>query len=558
MSGNGVQRTPTLETEWEDLTDSHRDRRTRGESNIAGFADGGSNASYVVGAIGAGKTQLLTHLYKYSYAEVGQPALFLSMGELLDLVEPAIGYPEETGSISQEQFHSEVEEIVTQELARVHDVISSGKNLSDDLLLLDAGRVTDVEEYADLLGTSVDHLAELTSQSDKVTLIVDEMEESYARLEEMIRSTTGPLRDTVDKIQTGKSNFYLIGGFGYASVHEIGEAEYRRVETLTLPIIKTDNIDEIFGETLPLDQRNFIWWMSRGRPGWLETAQEAHSYHSGGINGAYDTLGEIPGTTMSRVSMLSMEDLEEFCGDIGQEERDFTAYTIFSPTPTSLESLEEADLVSRLDRLRAPVMLAEELVDIEAVTEAFLDGVQSQESYDEYDVSDQVIRRYVNRFLRSIGNSTDQIVFGDAVSATFQQGEICRDRMLGPLAERVHDLALEEAGEEHQETIDFLYELAQFIDNADESSLSRDFDEFIELFSSHSDSDLTENGYIGPAFGSLVAIFPSLITNPRLTFAGTAKTESEQFSELVGILNSMSAPDARLSELGEIMMEDPR
>lgn len=256
--------------------------------------------------------------------------------------------------------------------------------------------------------------------------------------------------------------------------------------------------------------------------------------------------------------MLSMEDLEEFCGDVGQEERDFTAFTIFSPTPNRLESLEEANLVSRLNGMTAPVMLAEELADIEDVTEAFLDGVQSRDSYEDYDVSDQVIRRYVNRFLRSIGNSDDQVVFGDAVSATFQQGEICRDRMLAPLAERVHDLALEEAGEEHQETIDFLYELAQFIDNMNESSLSSEFGEFTDLFSSHSDGDLTENGYIGPAFGSLVAIFPSLITNPRLTFAGTAKTESEQFTEMVGKLNSMDAPEARLAELGEIMMEDPR
>jgi hypothetical protein len=558
MSGNGVRRTPTLETEWEDLTDDHRDRRERGETNIAEFSEGGSNASYVVGAIGAGKTQLLTHLYKYSYAEVGQPVLFLSLGKLLDLVEPKIGYPDDTQSISQERFHDEVEKIVERELEMVHEKVTTGADLNSDLLLLDSGRVTDVQEYADLLGLSVDELTEVTSRADEVTLIVDEMEESYARLEEMLRSTTGPLRDTVDRVQKGESRFYLIGGFGYASVHEIGEAEYRRVETLTLPIIKPDNIDDIFGETLPLAQRNFIWWMSRGRPGWLETAQEAHGYHSGGVDGAYDTLGEIPGTTMSRVNMLSMEDLEEYCGDISYEERDLTAYTIFSPTPKGLEELGDEDLVSRLTNMGAPVMLTEGLIDIETVTEAFLEGVHSRDSYEEYDVSDQVIRRYANRFLRSIADSDGQIVFGDAVSATFQQGEVCRGRMLAPLAERVHDLALEEAGEEHQETIDFLYELAQFIENADTSSLSRDFGEFIEIFSDQSEDDLTINGYIGPALGSLVAVFPSLITNPRLTFAGTARTESEQFSELVGILGSMDHPETRLSEFGEIMTEDPR
>lgn len=90
------------------------------------------------------------------------------------------------------------------------------------------------------------------------------------------------------------------------------------------------------------------------------------------------------------------------------------------------------------------------------------------------------------------------------------------------------------------------------------TSLSRDFDEFIEVFSDHSTNKLTESGYIGPAFGSLVAIFPSLITNPRLTFAGTATTESEQFSELIGILSSMNAPESRLSELGEIITENPQ
>ncbi|SFR97436.1 hypothetical protein SAMN05216559_1853 [Halomicrobium zhouii] len=558
MSENGVRRTPTLETEWEDMTDRHRDRRERGEANIAEFSQAGSNASYVVGAIGAGKTQLLTHLYKYSYREIGQPALFLSLGELLDSVATHIEYPQEIQNISQEQFHTEVETLVKRELDRIHKRILEDEELTRDLLLLDSGRITGVKEYADQLGLTVEEFADITSQTEEVTLIVDEMEESYDRLEEMIRSTTGPLRDTVDKVQSGKSRFYLIGGFGYASVHEIGEAEYRRVDTLVLPIIKPDNIEEVFGENLPVTERNFIWWMSRGRPGWLETARNAYRSHTGNVDGSYATLGEIPGTTMSRVSILSIEDLEVYCGDIGHDARDLTAYSIFTPAPTQLETFGNDDWIDRLSGMSPKVMLAEELTDIEAVTRAFLNGVESHDSYEEYDVSDQVIRRYVNRFLQSIANGGGQIVFGDASTVTFQQGKVCKDRMLSPLAERVHDLALEEAGEEHQETIDFLYELAQYVDNSDESSLSREFGDFLELFSEQSEENLSVDGYLGPAMGSLVAVFPSLITNPRLTFAGTARTESEQFSELVKLLSSMGNPGARLSEFGDIMSEDPR
>ncbi len=556
MVSDEVQRTPTLETNWKDLTDRHRERRERVEQNIAQFPKPGTQASYVIGAIGAGKTQLLTHLYKYSYTEVGHPAVFVSMGQLLDEVDERIASSDEGDSISQEEFYHIVETIATDALNDIHQTLESGDELSQDLALLDSSRISDPARYAETLGISSEEFSEITTRSDRITLIIDEMEESYARLEELVRSTTGPLRDVVDRIESGNSSFYLIGGFGYASVHELGEAEYRRIDPVILPIIKPDNVADVLGSETSPELRNFVWWMSRGRPGWLETAEQAHELHSGDVSGTYDTLGDIPNLAMSRVNIVALDDLEEYCKDLDQLGRNITAYTIFEPRPTQIKNITASLSHEELTQSSAHAQIANSLTSYEKVVDAFLKGAQSVDNYHDTRVSDQVIRRFLVRILESITDANGDLVFGAVSTPMFRRGHKCHQEMLSPLAERVHDLALEEAGDGHQETIDFLYELSQTIASTKPEDISTVFGEFFDLFTTG--EELTDTGYVGPSIGTLITTFPSLITNPRLSFAGAGRTESEQFSELVENLTNGGSGPERLRELGSLMQEDSR
>jgi hypothetical protein len=552
MTDSEVGRTPTLEVEWEDLSSEHESRRETVEKNIESWPSERTEASYVIGAIGAGKTQLLTHLFKYSYRETSKPALYVTMGQILDDVEEVTGYTGGDELISQEELHDALETIVDRERENIHSTVSEGADVSRSHYLIDSGRITDVSEYADVLGIDTEELQQITSKSEEVILIIDEMEESYNRLGEMVAQTTGPLRETVERVEKLSSDFYLIGGFGYASVNELGEAEYRRVTPVTLPIIKPGNIEDILAKNLEPTKRNFIWWMSRGRPGWLEIAEQSYDDRPEGIQGTYDSLGDIVNLEMSRVDIIAVEELEEYVTELGEEARDLTAMGITHPAPIRLNSVAELD--SEVLESSDPLLLTDsELTELDDVVDAFLSGAEQYRGYDESRVSDQLVRRYLVRIMRAIANDNDQLVFGAAHRPVFARGNVCRDRMLDPLTERIHDIALEEAGDENEATVNFLYELSQYIQGAEVEDLSTTFNDFIDLFT-ESDS-IGPESYMGPDLRALVITFPSLITNPRLNFSAAGMSESEQFSALVEALNDSENIGSTLHEFGRIIKE---
>jgi len=555
MSDSSGSRTPTLEAEWEDLTDEHEDRRESVESNIDTWPDDIAQASYIIGAIGAGKTQLLAHLFKYAYVEAGKPALYVTMGQLLDEVATEIGYPAETDVLSQEQLHEVIETIAIRRLSDIRNKLENGEEFERNDYLMDSGRISDLDIYAETLGLSRSEFEEIVSNEEEIILIVDEMEESYDRLGEMVAQTTGPLREVVERVENRDSSFYLLGGFGYASVHELGEAEYRRIDPVTLPIIRPQSVRDVLGADISATRKNFVWWMSRGRPGWLEIANEGYDMGGQHVSGSYENLAEIPNLAMSRVDIVAMEELEEYVSDLGTEERDQTAYTIFRPAPvnvTEVDGLENDALQSS-----NPLLLADSgLVEIDAVIEAFLDGAQRLDEYEDSQVSDQIVRRYLVRILRAIASDEEELVFGATTMPVFQQGTICKERMLEPLAERIHDIALEESGEQEQETVDFLYELAQYLQRTPPEDLSNEFAEFFDLFSGDGESD--DGLYIGPGLRTLITVFPSLITNPRLNFAEMGLSETKQFERLVESLGNNVETHETLTEFGGILQEDPR
>lgn len=555
MTDTAGGRTPTLETEWNDLTTDHQHRREDIESSIDDWPDDVTQASYVIGAIGAGKTQLLTHLFKYAYTEASKPAIYVTMGQLLDEVAEKTGYPDEIDVLSQERLHEVIETVVEEKIAAVQEVVKNGGSFHRNDYLMDSGRIQEVDEYAETLDISSAEFEEITGKHEQAILIVDEMEESYDRLGEMVAQTTGPLREVVERVESRNSSFYLIGGFGYASVHELGEAEYRRVNPVTLPIIKPQSVADVLGDEISTERRNFVWWMSRGRPGWLEIADNAYEMRPDRVQGGYDLLADIPNLAMSRVDIIALEELEEYVVDLGEDERDQTALTIFRPSPTELEEiqgLQAADLESS-----APLLLSDsDLVALDDVADTFLQGAQLFDGYNEALVSDQLVRRYLVRILRGISTESDKLVFGAAHTPVFQRGNICKERMLEPLAERIHDIALEETGEEEQETIDFLYELSQHLQSTPAEELSSEFSDFFDLFTESGSID--SSSYLGPGVRTLITVFPSLITNPRLNFAGTGLSEKEQFEQIIENLQNEEQAQRRLDQLGSLLQEDPR
>jgi hypothetical protein len=554
MSTPKVGRTAGLETEWKDLTDRHKHCRTVVEENIEAFPDTRVPATYIIGPIGSGKSELLYHAFRYSWKEVGKPTLFAHLSGLNTILEDR-AEADGLDRVPQDELHRYIEEICTKRLRDISETIEDEGQLTRNHLLPGTRRGPGVKPYFDDLNLSLSEAGAIADKSDEIILLIDEMEDGYKDLSEAVGGTTGPLRDVVDVIEKGDSRFYLTASFGYASAHELGEAEARRVRKVNLPVIRPRQVSQIMDESIPPSDENFAWWRSRGRPGWLAESLDTKSELLENIDGRYDQLNDIGAQEISRVEILSVDSIESELSTFRSESRDFIAYLLCSPGPVQLsefdDELEIRDIidVEAKDRL----LCANALTEVNEVYNTFFDGLKNLEYFSQ-SVETHHIRQFGERVLQGIADRDNQLVFGHVLSPDIAQGKKAHEMVMRPLAERMHDIALEELDEESQETIDFLYQLTKDLEARDAQDLFSAFGDFFNLFGGR--GELSGGSYVSISLNMLVLAFPSFITNPRLGFAEGLTSESEQYEDLLRTLRNFDASKTRLEEFGQILQGD--
>jgi len=554
MGSPQAGRTARLDTEWEDLTDRHEHCRTVIEGNIEKFPDTAVPATYIVGPIGSGKSELLQHAFRYSWREEGKPALFVHLSGLNTLLQER-AEADGTDRVPQDELHQYIEDICTKRLRNIAKTIEDDGRLTREHLLPETRRKPGVQSYFDDLGLSLEEAATIANKSDEMILLIDEMEDGYKDLSEAVGGTTGPLRDVVDVIEKGDSRFYLAASFGYASAHELGEAEARRVRKVNLPVIRPRHVSQIMDEALSPSEENFAWWRSRGRPGWLAESLDTKSELLDDVDGRYDQLNDIAAQEISRVEILSVDSIESKLSTLSSESRDLIAYLLCSPGPTQLSEFDDERQIRDIIDVEAKdrLLCANELTGVNEVYQAYLSGLKNLD-YFNGSVETHHLRQFGERVLQGIADRDNQLVFGHVLSPDIGQGKKAHEMVMLPLAERMHDIALEELDEESQDTIDFLYQLTKDLEDRDTQDLFSDFGEFFDLFGSR--GDLTAESYVSIPLDMLVLAFPSFITNPRLGFGGGVTGESEQYDELVKSMGSFENSQKRLQEFGRILQGD--
>ncbi|MFB6185474.1 MAG: hypothetical protein ABEI86_01220 [Halobacteriaceae archaeon] len=572
MSG----RTPTIDTRWDDLTTVHKQRRETVEKHLRYFPNKRIQATYVIGAIGAGKTQLMMHAFRYAWAHENKPALYVTLGKLIDDLEDQVDVsPSEGNPISQQRLYEWMEDRCQDELDTIGAKIEQDEEFDRDQYLPNVRSFPNPQEYFEQIEENYDgdnfdyeqltidseNLLNITDKEDSIILLIDEMEESYPRLEDLIDETTGPLREVVTHIDNQESPFYLIGAFGYASVQELGHAEFRRVIPVSLPILRPDRIGELFDEDLGYREENFAWWMSRGRPGWVDIAlQNQSDTLSSGIDGIDDRLREIP-DPMSRVSLIDLNSMNQSLNNFSNEARDLVSYLLLQPGPHHIDEFNDAEKIRECLRAEAPpVLCAPETTGVDDIYSSFFTGLKNMTFYTD-SLSSDIIRRYARRVLTGVADSEEEIVAGHAIVPTFRQGKRTHELVLSPLCERMHDIALEELNEEDEqesETLDFLYELAQTTRSTPAEEISQDFASMFDQFTKYDRNTIDEEMYLSVSPETLITAFPSFVTNPQLNFGGSARNREKQFAELIDTLNRISEADERLKDFGKILQEDPR
>jgi hypothetical protein len=222
-----------LDQEYETLTKKHETIKSQLEKALSQYLKGGKGKPVTIqGPYGSGKTQLLYHLFKFTWKN-GSVGIYTHLEKIIPV--------QETGPSDYADY---LKELVNREV----DLLRKG----DSKLM--TGKVKD---YA------ADRIGQINSDNSAIVLFVDEIEQRYKLLDETVKTDDhSPMRGVIARVNNGEAGFYLVPAFAPVSFYEFskGEAQTGRLLPIILPIIEPKTFRAIFGEN-----GNLIWWMGRGR-----------------------------------------------------------------------------------------------------------------------------------------------------------------------------------------------------------------------------------------------------------------------------------------------------
>lgn len=259
-----------LDQEYEALTEKHETKKRQLEAALSQYLEGKNVKPVTIqGPYGSGKTQLLYHLFKFTW-ENGGIAVYVHLEDLIPTYEMgAAGYAEY------------LKELVNRET----NLLRQGKSQ------LMAAKVKD---YA------VDHIRSISSSDSPIVLLIDEIEQQYKTLNGRVKTDdNSPMREVIARVNRGDAGFYLILAFAPVSFYEFskGEAQTGRFLPIILPMVEPRTFRGIFGYV-----GNLIWWMGKGRYRGISRTQDIFKSNVPDIN---------------RISKKELQDLSRNMGSIG-------------------------------------------------------------------------------------------------------------------------------------------------------------------------------------------------------------------------------------------------
>ena len=250
---------------WIDLTEAHKDLREELETTITDYVvedKKGIKTHVIVAPFGSGKTTLLRHLLCYSISH-GIPAIKINLSYLVEFLKSqnvsSISEDSLTGYVSS--FCNEVIRCVVSQLGQqncppyIDDIIDEFKSINANMQVV-----------IDVLNKF------LQDSNQRCVLLIDEIEESYEKLKEMVVHETTPFRGVFDSVREGRSRIFPILAFGPSSIYSeavSGAGAWRTIQHV-LPIISPLNIKDVNKQVSDPYISNLIWWIGKGRPGHID------------------------------------------------------------------------------------------------------------------------------------------------------------------------------------------------------------------------------------------------------------------------------------------------
>jgi len=256
-----------LDQEYETLTEKHETIKHDLETALSLYLkEKKAKPVTIQGPYGSGKTQLLYHLFKFTW-ENGGIGIYAHLEKIIP---------------SQEMGASGYADYLKELLNKEIDLLRKGES---ELMM---GKVRD---YA------VNHMREGSNSDNSVVLFIDEIEQQYKLLDERVRTDDhSPIREVIARVNRGDAGFYIVLAFAPVSFYEFskGEAQTGRLLPEVLPIVQPKTFRKVFGEI-----GNLVWWLGKGR------------YR--GVSRTRDIFR----ANVSNINEISRKELQDVCRNIG-------------------------------------------------------------------------------------------------------------------------------------------------------------------------------------------------------------------------------------------------
>jgi hypothetical protein len=250
---------------WKDLTKTHKKIREELEKAILGYVKNQPSqlsdrylVPIIVAPYGSGKTTLLSHLLCFALKN-GIPAVKVNLSSLVNYLKELKGGG--SSKIPSDQLPGYASKFCVH---IINKVIKSN----------------DAEEWGEFEHCCINReevvkvLKRYIEEHSKCVLLIDEIEDHYKELRNLISYDTTPFRGLFDRVCEGKSWVFPILAFGPSSIYAetVSTAGSWRTRiypiSLVYPLELSEKLSEVIKDgVLRKYLANLIWWMGKGRMG---------------------------------------------------------------------------------------------------------------------------------------------------------------------------------------------------------------------------------------------------------------------------------------------------
>lgn len=571
------------QTKWIDLSNEHKRLREEVEKDLRkGCCEKGNIQPIMLqGAFGIGKTNTLYYIFHYCWEVLQTPALYLPLAKIVDEVKKE-AKSNDSGKVENNRLSLILKKMIDEQINLLksdnYDEVfnvdfpefQSGDenvNLSLTDYLKDFEPVTVVlDEKEDnpfkdiVFNKDVINIA--ISSGNVPVLLVDEFESKFYELKKIVASSGGGiLRELFDQIVQTRP-FQLVIGNGPASGYEVAKdkggdadsetAANRRLKTIPIPFPASALLKRRFMEGCANGYVNFIWWMSRCRPGHV---QKLHD------NVKYDMLSGYKSSEFITQSIFN-EPIDE-----GGEEVTYLKTSFFETIDSHLfpivkdllldfeprELTMEKDYIDAFkDEINAKCFYcSDETINVEKELcpalkddlSIFLDKCKNSDA--KYlDINYYThLNKYFSYILDACADKNGKITFNSPYKYA---EEALADSFLIPLLELTYDFVSQYEDSEApaiKEVRDFLLDCIKHVEHSkEEEQIADDFPELSNLFDGFkANKSKGEEFYIQFSLRALREIFEQPIGSPILRYRGMSleqKLETIDFQKTVLLTDS--------------------